>query len=239
MKTSDPPRLGVWLLEHFGPETNIEALTGDLLEGLSQGKSIGWYWRQIRAAIPWNKHLRYLLFAAGYAWLITWSDFWGIPRTANRGWDMAIVTIALTLNRYLPGLLKRSMRFVLGALIGTPIVIFFVWLYLYHRMLYAYPRMLYAYPRVHYLLPLGAIVICNLLFYRKEPSSSPHQITWREFFKRNPDVERKRLITILHMNMLRETDPELRQAYAQAISALQSDKNRETMPPQPRGPSLA
>jgi hypothetical protein len=50
MKSSQPPALARWLLEHIRFNTD-EALTGDLLEEFSQGRSAAWYWRQVLTAI--------------------------------------------------------------------------------------------------------------------------------------------------------------------------------------------
>jgi hypothetical protein len=44
----NPPAAATWLLEHM---TNNEALAGDLLEGYRQGRSAGWFWRQVVAAL--------------------------------------------------------------------------------------------------------------------------------------------------------------------------------------------
>ena len=51
MKSSKPPALATWLVEHMVPGVKNEALTGDLLEQFGQGRSAGWYWRQVMAAI--------------------------------------------------------------------------------------------------------------------------------------------------------------------------------------------
>lgn len=223
MKTSDPPRLGVWLLEHFGPEINLEALTGDLLEGLSQGKSRAWYWRQVLTAIAWRKHLRMLIISAILGWLILLPpNSWEISRIVSRPLDIAIFTIAWFVMNYLPGMLRRKLRLMLVVLI----IVFFSWLYRYHHNFYQH----YAY--------VGVIAATNLLLDRKKLELLPRNLTGRELIKSDPDADRVRMIETLHLDMLQETDPELRQAYAQAISDLRSDKNRGTMPPQPRDPSL-
>lgn len=51
MTSRPPPRLATWLLQRClrGPHT--ESLLGDLLELHQQGKSNGWYWRQVLVAI--------------------------------------------------------------------------------------------------------------------------------------------------------------------------------------------
>jgi len=51
MKSSHPPALASWLLEHLVPEGKNEVLAGDLLEEFGQRGSSSWYWRQVLAAI--------------------------------------------------------------------------------------------------------------------------------------------------------------------------------------------
>ena len=60
MKSSQPPSLATWLLEHLVPRGGNEALAGDLLEDYSQGRPASWYWRQVLVAIMlgFSKELR-------------------------------------------------------------------------------------------------------------------------------------------------------------------------------------
>jgi hypothetical protein len=51
MKSSEPPALATWLLEHIRFSNTDEALAGDLLEEFTQGRSGAWYWRQVLLAI--------------------------------------------------------------------------------------------------------------------------------------------------------------------------------------------
>jgi hypothetical protein len=51
MRSSEPPVLATWLLEHVRFSNTDEALTGDLLEDFRHGRSVAWYWRQVFAAI--------------------------------------------------------------------------------------------------------------------------------------------------------------------------------------------
>jgi exosortase/archaeosortase family protein len=51
MKSSEPPRLATWLLEHLAQRSKNEGLAGDLVEEFRQGRSVGWYWRQVLGAI--------------------------------------------------------------------------------------------------------------------------------------------------------------------------------------------
>jgi hypothetical protein len=43
----EPPRMATWLLEQFSPVLENAPLAGDLIEAFKQGRSAGWYWRQV------------------------------------------------------------------------------------------------------------------------------------------------------------------------------------------------
>jgi len=51
MKSSKPPVLATWLLEHMRFCDAHDAVIGDLMEGFRQGRSPSWYWRQVFVAI--------------------------------------------------------------------------------------------------------------------------------------------------------------------------------------------
>jgi len=51
VKSSQPPALATWLVEHLIPGSRNEALAGDLLEQFGRGRSALWYWRQVLVAI--------------------------------------------------------------------------------------------------------------------------------------------------------------------------------------------
>ncbi len=81
MNRTDPPRFATWMLEHLTLADRDGPLTGDLVEDFRTGRSHGWYWRQVIAAIVfgWIRsifHHRFaLLFAALWsmlapAWLL-------------------------------------------------------------------------------------------------------------------------------------------------------------------------
>ena len=210
MKSSTPPRLAVWLLQHFGPQLNQEALTGDLNEALAQGRSSKWYWRQVLAAIPWRKHLYALLMAAAWSWVMTLPSMWH-SAWPSRPLAMAILTATLLAARYVPGMLGGKLRALLAALV----VIFFCLLLRSHRDIDQYA-------------PLGGILVFCLVFHRKALAPPPYHLTVRELIYGDPDTERKRLVAKLHLAMMQETDPKLRQAYAQSIAALKRNLPPET-----------
>jgi hypothetical protein len=80
VKPSKPPALATWLVEHMVSGVNNEALAGDLLEQFGQGRSAGWYWRQVIAAIFVGiyKEQRIFWIAAGIAplWMRFLLTFW-------------------------------------------------------------------------------------------------------------------------------------------------------------------
>jgi len=47
----DPPKLASWLMEHFSPLLQNAPLAGDLVESFRDGRSSGWYCRQVFWAI--------------------------------------------------------------------------------------------------------------------------------------------------------------------------------------------
>jgi hypothetical protein len=51
MRTSHPPIVATWLLEHLRSGKENESLTGDLVEEYGRGRSNAWYWRQVLSAI--------------------------------------------------------------------------------------------------------------------------------------------------------------------------------------------
>src|SRR5258708_4807573 len=82
MKSTHPPLLATWMLEHWIPGDRNEALAGDLFEEFCGGRSTVWYWRQVMAAIAsgcWRE-LRTgslaLVFAA--LWIIPAQAWWSL-----------------------------------------------------------------------------------------------------------------------------------------------------------------
>jgi hypothetical protein len=51
MRSSHPPIVATWLLEHLRSDSVNESLIGDLMEEYGRGRSSGWYWKQALAII--------------------------------------------------------------------------------------------------------------------------------------------------------------------------------------------
>jgi hypothetical protein len=71
-----PPRSALWLLKHFASARYRESLAGDLIEQCARGRSRGWCWRQVLAAlalapvsamrsVPWMTAVKAALLALG------------------------------------------------------------------------------------------------------------------------------------------------------------------------------
>jgi hypothetical protein len=78
MIAKHPPRLARWILEHLTTNEQQDALSGDLLEEFSGGRSRGWYWRQVATAVivSFARTLRVKWFA------IAFSALWMLPLPA-------------------------------------------------------------------------------------------------------------------------------------------------------------
>jgi hypothetical protein len=202
---SEPPRLAAWILQEFGPELNQEALAGDLNEAFQQGRSKGWYWRQVVAAIRWRRLIRPLLGSAAMAWLITSPTMNHAPIILSRTIDMAVITAAYFASIVAPDIKRRRFRVLLGLLIAATVGL----LSYYKPDLAAYWMFLW-------------ILAANFVVERRARGPASHSLT--ELAYGNPDAERQRLMEKLHLTMLRETDPEVRRAYAESIAALRREQ---------------
>jgi len=86
-----PPRLATWLLEQFSPVLNNPPLAGDLMEAFKQGRSSGWYWRQvlwaILIALPHllRKQWGCLAYAVACSGLISIAWFLTFPKGSRSG----------------------------------------------------------------------------------------------------------------------------------------------------------
>lgn len=80
MKSSDPPALATWLLDHLTPRGKNDSLAGDLLEDFRQRRSVSWYWRQVFGAIfvAFSTELRARWFAVLFAilWTCAFPLYW-------------------------------------------------------------------------------------------------------------------------------------------------------------------
>jgi hypothetical protein len=203
MKSPSPPRLAVWLLEEFGPRVNQEVLIGDLNEGFQQGRSKGWYWRQVLAAIRWRRELFRLLFLTGISWYFT------LPRLSpappiSRYLDVAIFVAVFLLFRRIPGLLRGRVRAALALTIMASF-----WL-----------LDSYNYDLAQHYAILRLVLVFGLVFPRKK---SPSLLIYRD-----ARTVTAGLVGKLHLAMMQETDPELRRAYAESIAALRRNDSQGT-----------
>lgn len=210
MKSSNPPHLAVWLLEEFGPKVNREALAGDLNEAMAQGRSSAWYWRQVLRAVRWRSSLFRLLLLIAWGWWMTSPSMSGNSALVSRPLDIAIFVAGMLAAGHLPRMLRGRLR----ALLAVLIVAFFCLLHRDHYDIYN-----------HYSI-LGLFFLFSLVLLRKAPTPPPYHLTLRELVYGDPKAERQRLIEKLHLAMMQETDPVVRQAYAESIAAL----NRQIPP---------
>jgi hypothetical protein len=211
MNSAKPPRLAAWILKHFGPELNQEALTGDLNEALQQGRPKGWYWRQVVAAIRWGRLIRPLLVSAVLAWWLTWPLDGPVPNVVSRPVDMALITAVFFASAFVPGMMRRRLRVLVALLIAALI-----------QLLYRYDPYL-----AHHYGMFCWLVAINFAFYRERPARGPYRLTIRELVFGDPNAERQRLLEKLHLDMMQETDPEMRRAYAESIAALQKHQSTD------------
>lgn len=75
MRSSHPPIVATWLLEHLRLGNEDESLTGDLVEEYGRGRSNAWYWRQVLTAITVSfcKELRAHFLLAVKATVTGWA----------------------------------------------------------------------------------------------------------------------------------------------------------------------
>ena len=126
MNSAKPPRLAAWILQHFGPEFNNEALAGDLWEAFQQGRSKAWYWRQVLAAVRWRRLLYALLGSAFVGWLVT-SPTLGHSFFLSRSIDMAVITVVYCASFFVPGMMRGRLRALVVVLIAA--IFGLVWRY--------------------------------------------------------------------------------------------------------------
>jgi hypothetical protein len=99
MNRAEPPRLARWMLEHCTPGDRVDALAGDLLEELRDGRSNDWYCRQVASAvaISWMRVLgargMLIIFALMWsllapAWTVILDHIVSRPNPAEEFWRM-------------------------------------------------------------------------------------------------------------------------------------------------------
>ena len=81
MKSSQPPALATWWLEHLRFGVRNDFLTGDLIEEYGLRRSRGWYWNQVIAAfvVNFGREVRSHPVLASRAVAVVWSIWylWG------------------------------------------------------------------------------------------------------------------------------------------------------------------
>lgn len=196
MNSAQPPRLAAWILKHFGPTFNNEALAGDLNEAFQQGRSKAWYWRQVLAAIGWRRFFYKLLILVTWSWTVTLPGASVNSLVAGRLLIMAILMAEFLAFRFVVGMLRN--KSVLRAVV---VVTFFL------------------------LLPLSGLVVWLMWdFALPRKAQGRYDLTLRELVFGDPNAERQRLLEKLHLALLHETDPDVRHAYAESIAALQKEQ---------------
>jgi hypothetical protein len=214
VKSSNPPAIARWLLEHLGPEVNREALAGDLFEEFGQGRSKAWYWRQVLAAIRWQRQIVWFLFLIVGAWLMTAP---GINQgSGNRLVLTGIVVVVFVAVYYFGYMFSLAQR------LGLVVLVVLAWALLYWFNLLT--------PVTRYLGQLWTWVPTLLLSFVLYPPSveyrrrmhPPYTMTYRELLWGDADKERKRLLVLLEHTLSEEADPELRRAYEYSLETLRS-----------------
>ena len=209
MKSANPPRMAAWILQHFGPQTNNDVLAGDLSEGFQQGRSSGWYWRQVLAAVRWRRLLSALLASAVVGWAM--SSRLNQPGVLiDRSLDMSMITVMFFVGIILPPIRIR-VRLALALLILLS-------LYLFHR----YNPGLAGHYSLIILILVNNLVLSGV---RSKNETAASKLSWRELVMGDPFAEKKRMLTKLEQLMSEEADPELRKTYERAIIALHSGES--------------
>ena len=73
MKPIESVPLATWAVEHLIPKPYNVALSGDLLEEVQSGRSIGWYWRQVVFAIGAESLKKSRAYALPLSFSMCWS----------------------------------------------------------------------------------------------------------------------------------------------------------------------
>jgi hypothetical protein len=121
MNNRKPPALATWMLDHLRSGESNEALSGDLLEAFRTGRSAGWYWYQVIAAIAiaWGRnvwHHRVTLFFA-----VVWSVF-------SPAWLLLPVRFSLDSLVGDTSHIPWPWSFICAIVFGAVIAMLFIWL---------------------------------------------------------------------------------------------------------------
>jgi hypothetical protein len=121
MNNRKPPALATWMLDHLRSRGSNEALSGDLLEAFRTGRSAGWYWYQVIAAIAiaWGRnvwHHRVTLFFAA-----VWSVF-------SPAWLLLPVRFSLDSLVGDTSHIPWPWSFICAIVFGAVIAMLFIWL---------------------------------------------------------------------------------------------------------------
>jgi hypothetical protein len=128
MRSSKPPALAAWLLEHLTPGDKHDALVGDLLEEFQHRRSAAWFWRQVLCAIPasLSHEMRAQWVARSIEFGLTWvwvdfSIFHLLPFLRAKLWVMAFEPHARILWRFVlnPGYLDPWILILLPILLAA------------------------------------------------------------------------------------------------------------------------
>lgn len=132
MKSSKPPALASWMLEHLTLGPTNEALAGDLLEDFQRRRSAAWYWRQVLGAIVlsflnelgqhWVTLTAQFIFVGIWVWVCAYCDFavhryfvtWAMGRQ-HYAWAVwlvwcAVFFVALPLGIYLAAVRRLDLK---------------------------------------------------------------------------------------------------------------------------------
>lgn len=121
MNNRKPPALATWMLDHLRSRGSNEALSGDLLEAFRTGRSTGWYWYQVIAAIAiaWGRnvwHHRVTFFFAA-----VWSVF-------SPAWLLLPVRFSLDSLVGDTSHIPWPWSFICAIVFGAVIAMLFIWL---------------------------------------------------------------------------------------------------------------
>jgi hypothetical protein len=120
MNYRKPPVLATWMLNHLRSGTD-EALSGDLLEAFRTGRSAGWYWYQVIAAIAidWGRNIWRQRIALFFAAL--WSVF-------SPAWPLFVVLSNLSGVAGYTARIPWPWSFICVSVFAVGVAMLFIWL---------------------------------------------------------------------------------------------------------------